>query len=127
MKLVKLLMRANHLQKMILNNLKNKLGKNMNEICTGCGYCKVCPEGINIPGYMLFYNEKQMFKKSDEEMINEVYGLEYWNYTMNAKKFSKDCIKCGKCQRECTQHLPIVDRLKEISVWEEKGTNNVTV
>lgn len=110
-----------------IENLKNKLDKNMNEICTGCGYCKVCPEGINIPGYMLFYNEKQMFKKSDEEMINEVYGLEYWNYTMNAKKFSKDCIKCGKCQRECTQHLPIVDRLKEISVWEEKGTNNVTV
>jgi uncharacterized protein len=110
-----------------IENLKNKLGKNMNEICTGCGYCKVCPEGINIPGYMLFYNEKQMFKKSDEEMTNEVYGLEYWNYTMNAKKFSKDCIKCGKCQRECTQHLPIVDRLKEISVWEEKGTNNVTV
>jgi predicted aldo/keto reductase-like oxidoreductase len=110
-----------------IENLKNKLGKNMNEICTGCGYCKICPEGINIPGYMLFYNEKQMFKKSDEEMISEVYGLEYWNYTMNAKKFSKDCIKCGKCQRECTQHLPIVDRLKEISVWEEKGTNNVTV
>jgi uncharacterized protein len=110
-----------------IKKLKNKIGENMNEICTGCGYCKVCPEGINIPGYMLFYNEKQMFKKSDEEMTNEVYGLEYWNYNMNAKKFSKDCIECGKCQRECTQHLPIVNRLKEISVWEEKGTNNVTV
>lgn len=110
-----------------INNLKNKIGENMNEICTGCGYCKVCPEGINIPGYMLFYNEKQMFKKSDEEMINEVYGLEYWNYNMNAKKFSKDCIECGKCQRECTQHLPIIHRLKEISAWEEKGTNNITV
>jgi predicted aldo/keto reductase-like oxidoreductase len=99
----------------------------MNEICTGCGYCKVCPIGINIPGYMLFYNEKQMFKKSDEEMIQSVYGLEYWNYSMSNKKFSAECIKCGKCEEECTQHLPIIDRLKQIAEWEEKGTNDVTV
>jgi predicted aldo/keto reductase-like oxidoreductase len=110
-----------------ISNIKEKLGENMNQICTGCGYCKICPMDINIPGYMLFYNEKQMFKKSDEEMIKEVYGLEYWNYTMNGKKFAADCIKCGKCQQECTQHLPIINRLKEISVWEEKGTNNITV
>ncbi|MBI6871537.1 aldo/keto reductase [Clostridium aciditolerans] len=107
--------------------LKSKLGKNMNEICTGCGYCKICPMEINIPGYMLFYNEKQMFKKSDEEMIKSVYGLEYWNYTMNGKKFAADCIKCGKCEGECTQHLQIIKRLEEIASWEEKGTNDITV
>lgn len=110
-----------------MTNLTNKLGENMNKICTGCGYCKVCPLEINIPGYMLFYNEKQMFKKSDEEMIEAVYGLEYWNYTMNGKKFARDCIQCGKCQGECTQHLPIVERLKAIANWEEQGTNNITV
>ncbi|WML34116.1 aldo/keto reductase [Clostridium sp. OS1-26] len=109
------------------NILKSKLGKNMNEICTGCGYCKVCPMEINIPGYMLFYNEKQMFKKSDEEMIKSIYGLEYWNYTMNGKKFAADCIKCGKCEGECTQHLHIIKRLEEIASWEEKGTNDITV
>ena len=110
-----------------INILKSKLGKNMNEICTGCGYCKVCPMEINIPGYMLFYNEKQMFKKSDEEMIKSVYGLEYWNYTMNGKKFASDCIKCGKCEGECTQHLQIIKRLEKIASWEEKGTNDITV
>jgi predicted aldo/keto reductase-like oxidoreductase len=46
---------------------------------------------------------------------------------MSNKKFSAECIKCGKCEEECTQHLPIIDRLKQIAEWEEKGTNDVTV
>lgn len=107
--------------------VKAKLGENMNAICTGCGYCRVCPKEINIPGYMLFYNEKQMFNKTDEEMIDLVYGLEYWNYAANSNNTAADCIKCGKCQGECTQHLPIIERLREIDGWEKKGVNNVTV
>ncbi|MCC0633941.1 aldo/keto reductase [Clostridioides sp. ZZV15-6388] len=108
-------------------DIETRLSKNMNEICTGCGYCKVCPKDINTPAYMLFYNEKQMFKKSDEEMIKSVYGLAHWNYTMNSKAKAKECIACGKCEIECTQHLPIIARLKEIKQWEENGVNNVTV
>lgn len=110
-----------------IEGIKLKLGENMNSICTGCGYCTVCPKGINIPGYMLFYNEKQMFNKTDDEMIELVYGLEYWNYAANTNKAAADCIKCGKCQGECTQHLPIIERLMEIDNWEKKGVNNVKV
>lgn len=110
-----------------IERIRQRLGENMNAICTGCGYCRVCPKGINIPGYMLFYNEKQMFNKTDEEMIELVYGLEYWNYAANSNKTAADCIECGKCQGECTQHLPIIQRLKEIDNWEKKGVNNVTV
>ena len=54
-------------------------------------------------------------------------GCENWNYSMSNKKFAAECVKCGKCQEECTQHLPIIDRLKQIAEWEEKGTNDVTV
>ncbi|MCC0649428.1 aldo/keto reductase [Clostridioides sp. ZZV15-6598] len=110
-----------------IHDIETRLSKNMNEICTGCGYCKVCPKDINTPAYMLFYNEKQMFKKSDEEMTKSVYGLAHWNYTMNSKAKAKECVACGKCEIECTQHLPIIARLKEIKQWEENGVNNVTV
>lgn len=102
-----------------IDKIKSKLGENMNATCSGCGYCKVCPMDINTPAYMLLYNQKQMFKKSDEDMIKEVYGLECWNYTMNSKGKANDCIKCGKCENECTQHLPIIKRLEEISVWKK--------
>lgn len=104
-----------------------KLGNSMKAICTSCGYCDKCPKGINIPGYMLFYNEKEMFHKTDQEMIDNVYGLEYWNYTQNSKVKSEECISCGICEGECTQHLPIINRLNEISKWEEKGQDKVMV
>ena len=32
-----------------------------------------------------------------------------------AKDSASDCIACGKCEKACTQHLPIIERLKEIS------------
>ena len=25
------------------------------------------------------------------------------------------CIACGKCEKACTQHLPIIERMKEIA------------
>ena len=46
---------------------------------------------------------------------------------MNSKAKAKECISCGKCEVECTQHLPIIDRLKEIKKWEEDGANSVKV
>ncbi len=101
-----------------LVNLKMRMGDKMNAICTGCGYCKECPVQINVPGYMLFYNEKQMFGKSDDDMIREVHGLEYWNYAEESKTFASGCIQCGYCENECTQQLPIISRLQEIAQWE---------
>ncbi len=109
------------------NRIQQKLGDSMKAICTSCGYCDDCPVGINIPGYMLFYNEKEMFQKSDDQMIDMVYGLEYWNYTQNAAVKANACIACGKCERECTQHLPIINRLNEITSWEMSGKDKVTV
>lgn len=108
-------------------DIQKQLGDRMEYICTGCGYCKLCPEGINIPGYMLFYNEKVMFEKSDREMVDMIYGLEYWNYTQNEVIRAGACIGCKKCESECTQHLSIVDRLKEISDWEARGVDAVNV
>lgn len=110
-----------------LNRIKERFNGNSNSICTGCGYCRVCPKEINIPGYMLLYNEKHLFNKTDEEMVNMVYGLEYYNYTANTVGRAKDCIECGKCERECTQHLPIINRLKECQSWESMTSDHITV
>lgn len=110
-----------------LEAIKEKFQGVTKEICTGCGYCRVCPKGINIPGYMLLYNEKQMFHKTEEEMIEMVYGLEYYNYSANTEGKAGDCIKCGNCQQECTQHLSIVERLEAIARWESQTEDTITV
>ncbi len=84
-------------------------GVALNNLCTGCGYCKGCPKGIEIPKFMDSYNQK-IFTGKDDAVKERLDG--HWGI---AKEPAADCIACGKCERACTQHLPIIERLKEIA------------
>ncbi len=89
----------------IYHEYENK-GLTMNNLCTGCGYCKHCPMDIEIPKYMDAYNEKILGNRIEDRLK--------WHCGMPAS-LAAECIQCGKCETLCTQHLPIMDRLKEIA------------
>jgi len=95
----------------------DKVGASMNEACTGCGYCDMCPQGIAIPSFMQYYNEKHVFHKTDEEMKKMVGGAYDWGILGGKRGTAELCIECGLCEKECTQHLPIIERLKEFANW----------
>jgi len=84
-------------------------GVSLNNLCTGCSYCDACPKGIQIPKYMDAYNQNIL--TGDDmgalERLKDHWG-ENW-------KMAETCIACQKCEKLCTQHLPIIDRLKEIA------------
>lgn len=82
-------------------------GITLNNLCTGCGYCKSCPQEIDIPKYMDAYNEKILG--------NNIENRLKWHWGIPASK-AGECIKCGQCESLCTQHLPIMDRLDEIAL-----------
>lgn len=103
-----------------LKVIEKRNGENMNAVCTGCGYCWDCPVKIPVPAYMQFYNEKQMFNRPDEAMIKNIKSNREWGVLAARKADAKDCIACGKCEEACTQHLPIIERLKEVSRWESQ-------
>ncbi len=79
----------------------------LNNMCTGCGYCKLCPKDIDIPKFMDVYNQKLL----GSDMMDRIKN--HWG-ALDAQT-AKDCIACKKCEKACTQHLPIVERLGEIS------------
>jgi predicted aldo/keto reductase-like oxidoreductase len=84
-------------------------GLSLNTLCTGCGYCKGCPMDIDIPKFMDAYNEK-ILGSSAANRLN-------WHWNERPETAAK-CIECGKCESQCTQHLPIIERLKELSQLE---------
>lgn len=77
--------------------------------CTACHYCTAgCPKQISIPDLFACMNAKRVF--------NDCNANYYYSnaYTVHNGKAS-DCIKCGKCEKACPQHLPIRDLLEDVA------------
>ncbi len=67
------------------------------EFCRRCGYCKPCPNGLDIPFLLLI------------EAYYTRYELEDWARARLAalsKRFT-DCQACGQCTERCPYSLPV--------------------
>lgn len=75
-------------------------------ICTTCGYCQPCPQGVRIPRYM------------NEHLNWKGFGLRAWARNalggMPAEHSLTNCNECGQCEEKCPNSLPIRARLGEL-------------
>ncbi len=78
--------------------------------CTGCRYCVAgCPKQIEIPVLFDYYNEKKQ-KDLPKDLAH------YEGLTTNVGKGkASDCIRCGKCEKECPQYLQIRELLEKVA------------
>lgn len=86
--------------------------------CTGCAYCtEGCPQQIPIPRYFSLYNEDMR-----EDLAEKGWTVNFTNYGNLAARFGKasDCVACGQCEGVCPQHLPIIERLKDVAAHYER-------
>ena len=73
--------------------------------CTGCNYCMPCHRGVNIPGIFAAYNSSYAlgFVAGITQYMTSMGGMaaEENNYS------GRNCIKCGRCEKLCPQHIEI--------------------
>ncbi|MCI0500075.1 MAG: aldo/keto reductase [Planctomycetales bacterium] len=102
-----------------IERIRRRVTSSMDKLCTGCGYCMDrCPRDIPISNYMQYYNEKLLHGKTDQEMVKSLKVQQEWGMLADRKADAQDCVRCGRCEMACTQHLDIVNRLEEIADWE---------
>ncbi len=81
--------------------------------CTACRYCTdECPASIDIPALFACLN--------DERREKNPQNAEAYAAATEGKGKASDCIKCGRCEHSCPQHLKIRELLTEVKKTFEK-------
>ena len=78
--------------------------------CTTCNYCaKVCPKNIGISGSFTAMNILTLYK--DKAFAKH---QEEWLVGGHGKNRADQCVKCGKCEEACPQHIRIRENLEKV-------------
>ena len=111
---VEIASRTGHLTEEEMQHIKKMMEENKEHAklyCTGCNYCKPCPQGIDIPYIFEIMNRHRVYQLTEhaKSAYNEVINGWSWIKSADASK----CAACGVCEEKCPQKLPIIKQLQE--------------
>ena len=103
----------------IIDQLAELYRKQIKVLCTACGYCMPCPEGVNIPQNFACLNNV-FLEKSRYRRFQTKRAYKKLKSSKNKVNLSipdgnaKLCINCGQCIEKCPQRINIPEELEKV-------------
>ncbi|MCL1874901.1 MAG: aldo/keto reductase [Synergistaceae bacterium] len=95
----------------LIDDIRAEFNSRIRVGCTGCAYCRPCPENVDVLECFRIYNSASItgnwkgFKSLYENVIF---------HPSKQEKRASFCAGCGVCETRCPQNLPIREKLKEV-------------
>jgi predicted aldo/keto reductase-like oxidoreductase len=80
------------------------------QFCTGCGYCKECPHGVNPTKLMETMRDFVVYGVQQDRLADWIWSK--YPHEDPVAEF-KCCQECGQCELKCPQHLKIMDAIRQ--------------
>lgn len=78
-------------------------------------YCKRFGNYQYVKIYDSFYKECSMDQLQDKRRSNCTVHQKEWLVGKHGRKSANECVKCGKCEEVCSQHIKIRDELEKVA------------
>jgi predicted aldo/keto reductase-like oxidoreductase len=90
----------------LFNQVRRKYKKLDFVSSSGCRYCMLRPQGVNIPEVLALHNEYYVRNRAQE--VKSKYRKQ-----IPPENRASKCIRCGRCEEICPQKVPIPKLLSE--------------
>lgn len=93
----------------------------LKDFCTGCKYCNGCPQGIPTSAIMqarnaLLFEPAAAYNRTEPEEL--LYHIQMFRPLLHdagwlPETAENPCLRCGKCEKQCTQKLGIIEAVED--------------
>jgi predicted aldo/keto reductase-like oxidoreductase len=92
----------------IIGLARDKYGERAAIPCTECGYCKPCPNGVDIPRNFSLYNDAVMYDDPNDARFA-------YDRFFDHSEHADHCTQCRECEERCPQKIPIGEWMPRVS------------
>ncbi len=115
-----------------LNRVMGRMSE-LKGFCTGCKYCEGCPQGIPTSAIMqarnalLFEPIADYNRQGPPELLYDlqIFRKLFFDHDWLPGSGESPCIRCGRCEKSCTQKLPIMESI--LDTYRRAGLSGYTM